>query len=104
MKKYIFIVPIALLSKSAFAYVDCPSSSVKYIQPDEDRVYVQLEGQNWQRLGDYTQPSMNAKLSIALAAHATGKKVKIRFPDGHDASCNTFNNNVNATMIRIENE
>ena len=91
-------------STQLLAYVDCPTSTVKYIQPDEEWVYIQLEGQNWQRLGDYNQPSLNAKLSVALAAFASGKRVKLRFPDGQDATCNTFNDDVNALMIRISNE
>ena len=105
MKKIIFsLVSGLLISSGASAYVDCPTSKVKYIQPDKDWVYIMLEGQDWQRLGDYNEPSLDAKLSIALAAFASGKRVKIRFPDGHNASCSEFNQTTNALAIRIVHE
>ena len=104
MYKSVLLIFSLCFSSVVSASVDCPKAKIEYIQPDTDFVYIRLEGQNWQRLGDYTQPSTPAKLSIALAAHASGKKVLIRYPDGHDSECNTFNKTVNALMIRITNE
>jgi len=89
------------LSFPSHAWVNCPESTVKYVQPDTDRVYVQLEGQNWQSLGLYSQPGTSEKMSVALTAMASGKMVILRFPDGHDASCST-SATAAALMIRIE--
>jgi len=103
VKRIVLILGL-ILPLSAMAYVDCPSAKVKYIQPDETLVFIQLEGQDWQKLGDYTEPSLNAKLSVALAAFASRKKVKLRFPDGHNPNCSSFNSDVSARMIRITQE
>ena len=101
MKKIFMATILGIASASANAYVDCPLSTVKYIQADSGKVYIQLEGQDWQKLGDYSEPSMEAKLSVAMYAHASLKKVKLRFPDGHNATCSLFNESVSAIMIRV---
>ncbi|WP_054113233.1 hypothetical protein [Marinagarivorans algicola] len=104
MCKNVFFVVFLCFSSAVSATVDCPKARVESIQPDIDFIYIRLEGQNWQRLGNYSQPSTPSKLSVALAAHASGKKVLIRFPDGHNAECSSFNKTVDALMIRITDE
>ena len=91
---------LSLLSAQSLAFVECPQAKVKYVQPDSDRVYIQLEGQNWQSLGLYTEPGTDQKMSIALAALAADKEVLLRFPDGHDANC-AASATTTAKMIRI---
>ncbi len=104
MYKGVLLVIFLCFSSTVKASVDCPKARVESIQPDIDFVYIRLEGQDWQRLGSYSQPSTSSKLSVALAAQASGKEVLIRFPDGHNAKCNSFNNKVDALMIRLTDE
>ena len=104
MKKSLIFILTLLVPCIGYSYVDCPVAKVKYIQPDKNWVYIMLEGQDWQRLGDYNEPSLDAKMSVALAAFASGKRVKLRYPDGHNATCSEFNQSVNATAIRIVHE
>ncbi|MFL0803837.1 MAG: hypothetical protein K6L81_08965 [Agarilytica sp.] len=104
MIKKLFTLVALLSSTYTFAYVDCPKAKVKHIQPDVGWVYIQLEGQDWQRLGDYDEKSLSSKVSIALSAFASGKEVMLRFPDGHNSECTSFNNTVNAWAIRISED
>jgi hypothetical protein len=89
------------LMERVWAHIECPAEKIKYIQPEKDIIFIKLVGQQWQRLGSYDDKSINAKLSVALSAHATGKKVILRFPDGHDPNCGIFNSSVGSLMIRI---
>ena len=92
------VIFLLFLSFRVNAYVSCPSAKVMYIQPQNDIVFILLEGQE---LGSYEEPSLPSKLSVALTAHSTGKKVILRFPDGHDANCAVFNASVSSMMIRL---
>ena len=95
------VIFLLFLSFRVNAYVSCPSAKVMYIQPQNDIDFILLEGQEWQKLGSYEEPSLPSKLSVALTAHSTGKKVILRFPDGHDANCAVFNASVSSMMIRL---
>ena len=98
--KVILAAILGFMSCQIQAAVDCPAAKVKNVQPDKDRVYIQLEGQAWQSLGMYGQPGTEEKMSVALTALATEKSVILRFPDGSDSTCAT-EVPTTATMIRI---
>ena len=101
MKKIYLSLLTLLMSMNVHETVSCPAAKVEHIQPDADLVFIKLEGQDWQKLGGYEEPSINAKLSVALAAFATEKEVVLRFPAGHDSECSEFNKTTSSIMIRI---
>lgn len=103
MFKTLTSIAMLTLSCTSFAYVQCPEAKVQYVQPDTDRVYIQLEGQKWQSLGMYESAGTSEKMAVALAAFASGKKVLLRFPDGHDPDCSA-SATTPVLMIRIMHE
>ena len=68
MKNIFMLAVLSLFVSNSYASVECPVAKVKYVQPDANLVYVQLEGQNWQSLGAYGDPGTSEKMSVALAA------------------------------------
>ncbi|KZN64695.1 hypothetical protein N473_12960 [Pseudoalteromonas luteoviolacea CPMOR-1] len=101
---------LAMFSASSFSAEDCEPRKVINIQVEDTKVLVNLEGASWHLVGkfgtnekgvndDYL--ATNMKLSVLMSAHAQGKPVTLRFPDGYN--CTSYNTTIPSLMVRLSN-
>ena len=98
MKKVIALSSI-VFSINAYSHTDCPIAKITHIQVQQNVILINVEGQNWHRLGSVGGPGVSEMYSAVLSAHASDKRVLARYPDGYD--CSAYNTNINAIAVRI---
>ena len=105
MLKGIILVGGILLSSVCMATdaIYCNPGKVLNIQSQTGNVVIQVSGLGWQQLGLYSDPIMNSRLSIALAAQASGKDLMLAFPLGSNVVCTNENWSVSPYKVRITN-
>ncbi|MEL6114740.1 hypothetical protein P0Y67_05960 [Photobacterium sp. SP02] len=79
----------------------CPYTKVLELQVQPENVLVHLEGQGWKQLGTYLEPALDSRVSIVLAAHASGKQVMMAFPLSSGIECEKTNYGVSPYKVRI---
>ncbi|TQV74919.1 hypothetical protein FLL45_08135 [Aliikangiella marina] len=101
MKKLITTFLICF-SFSAYAGKDCHYDKVVAIQAQKGSVLFQLVKDNqsiWKVMGEYNAPYLQSYQSVTQQAMASGEKIVVRYPEGHDCLANNFS--TVPDMIRI---
>ncbi|CCN36186.1 exported hypothetical protein [Vibrio nigripulchritudo SO65] len=105
MLKKILATSIFLVSINAWASdgIYCNAGTVKDIQSEQTNVVINISGLGWHQLGRYEELSFQSRLSMALSAQASGKKLVLVFPLESGVDCNQHNWNVSPLKVRISN-
>jgi hypothetical protein len=101
MLKNLFIACVLLASTQVLAAVKCPEAKIQMLRPTAERVFIQLEGQSWHVLALQGEKDYDKKLSRAMSAQRSDKKVALQFPNGYDDTCMTADTTVVAKNIKL---
>ncbi|WP_104403321.1 hypothetical protein [Vibrio penaeicida] len=103
-KKFIsFLFLLSPFSVLASDGIYCNAGTVQDIQSERTNVIVNISGLGWHQLGKYDELSFQSRLSMALSAQASGKKLTLVFPLESGIECNKHNWTVSPLKVRISN-
>ncbi len=90
---------ILLVSFSSIAAKKCDEAKVQHIQKTQDKVLVQLEGQNWQTLGLTDDEDLKKKIKRLNKAKRLNANVILKFDNQHD--CQKYDENMIVKSVKI---
>lgn len=101
--KYITALSLTCLLGNAYAAdsIYCTEGLVKEIQSQDYNVLVLVDGLGWKQLGTYEEKYLPTRLSLALSAHASGKKLMLAFPVDSGVDCPSHEWGTSPVKVRI---
>ena len=79
----------------------CPAGQVKHIQSQNNNVIIYIDDLGWKAIGNYSSPSTQTRLSLALYAQASGDNLLLAFPLNSGVICSESNYHIEPIKVRL---
>lgn len=99
MVRVLTLLSVLTYAVTGYAITECEPAEINGVQVTDTNVVVKTNNE-WHLVGVFSDPGMKEKLSLLLAAHASGKEVVLKFiGDGYNCNQQTFSSRLYAAQI-----